>query len=133
MELRPDGPESSVRLTSSMQQLTVALGWQSNLKLDLDASVLLLRKKKRTKIATSMATSQTTAARRTPSSGQLEESQDLEVADCVYFSNPRAAGVAHQGDRVRGGTTGGGSRTRSSYNRSVAEQLAEQVRPETVS
>lgn len=103
LELRPEGPGNIVRLPHpDMQQLTVALGWHSSLKLDLDASVLLLRKKKKQ---------------------YQQEHDDLEVVDCVYFSNPRAAGVAHQGDRVRGG----GPRTRSTYNRTVAEELAEQL------
>ena len=44
LELRSDGSGSTVRLSADMQQLTVALGWHSDLKLDLDASVQPLLK-----------------------------------------------------------------------------------------
>lgn len=89
LELRPDGPASIVQLGAHMQ-LTVGLGWQADRKLDLDASVLLLRKIKRS------------SPTRIPRSYSSMTTTELGVADVVYFSNPRAAGVAHQGDHIRG-------------------------------
>ena len=67
----------TLALPVDLQHLTVGLGWDCARKLDLDASVLLLRR-------------------------DGAHPLGLAVGGIAYFSNPRVAGVAHQGDHVRG-------------------------------